>query len=767
MPRSLLLALFLGLMLSRSTLALSQPESQRVLDRALSAAMEDRKSQKVAELIALGANPNTRFRESWNVLLWAVGDGDLGIVKSLLVRGADIHYRNRVGDQALHMAVCLSDPGIAAALLDAGADVQGRDKRGATPLMLASGSGRPRVVKLLLNRGANIDARLDGTTALFWGLNPYAGDPKVVEILLARGANANERDRDGTTALMRALSNSGATSMRDAYRQVVDSLLAHGGDIHAVNRAGARPLMYAARGGCIVNVRLLLNRGADAMVKDRDGRSALYYLGGGRKETYTDIALTLIEHGAGVHARNPSRSGSGVTVLMNAAMAGSLVVVNRVLNMGADINSQDKEGKTALMYADGPEKLKVILALLDRGANLEARDAHGRTVLMRSVSNGNAEIIRTLIQRGGNVNSRDRFGDTALMARRSSDDADSEPAEAIAALIRAGAEVNSRNKWGMTPIMCAAWEGHHRIIRLLAQAGALVNARDVSGKTALHHAAGYELNHHGFGGEGHEKAVQELLSQGADVHARSHDGQTALLSAFQHNGEAEIITMLLAAGADVRVEDKSGMTSFMWHASRYQGQESNACRQALSEILLSRGARMGLVEALLFSDRPAALEMARAVESGEFVGPKGETALMLAARRGYSDVVDILLEKGADSTSRDEYGRTALHFGVNVRLKGILPPRYKVNDDSGIPVSARLNTIRSLLAHGADPSAEFFPLMGPDFGPDRSETAETPLDWAKAWGYTDIAQVLKDAIAAQRAVRNGSPTWAEHWDARP
>ena len=57
--------------------------------------------------------------------------------------------------------------------------------------------------------------------------------------------------------------------------------------------------------------------------------------------------------------------------------------------------------------------------------------------------------------------------------------------EKVKQLIVQGADVNAKDVSGKTALLWAAWYGHTEVVKLLIQAGADVNAKDDEGRTAL------------------------------------------------------------------------------------------------------------------------------------------------------------------------------------------------------------------------------------------------------------------------------------------
>src|SRR6185436_10745571 len=97
--------------------------------------------------------------------------------------------------------------------------------------------------------------------------------------------------------------------------------------------------------------------------------------------------------------------------------------------------------------------------------------------------------------------------------------------------------------------MIASWsEGTNRgpsrinAIRLLAGAGANLDARDAEGRSALMGAAEAD----------NREAAEFLLKKGSDVNAKNKNGRTALMQAA-YAGNVEMLRLLLSRGADPNV----------------------------------------------------------------------------------------------------------------------------------------------------------------------------------------------------------------------
>jgi ankyrin repeat protein len=102
--------------------------------------------------------------------------------------------------------------------------------------------------------------------------------------------------------------------------------------------------MFAARGGSLDLVELLLARGAQPNLKNETGATALIIAA---KNNRPAIGQALLRRGAGIDATDQQ----GWTALMYAAKLGYGVMVRTLLNNGANPHLVNKEGMTAFMCA--------------------------------------------------------------------------------------------------------------------------------------------------------------------------------------------------------------------------------------------------------------------------------------------------------------------------------------------------------------------------------------------------------------------------------
>ena len=224
--------------------------------------------------------------------------------------------------------------------------------------------------------------------------------------------------------------------------------------------------------------------------------------------------------------------GSGSTALMHAAYAGTLEIMEALLDAGADVLAANARQATALHWAvSDPKKVKL---LLQKGGRAGAKTVEGRTPLyVAAMLPSGAPSVRMLLEVGSDVEAQTLLGATALFPAATTS------AEITKLLLDHGANPNARAKTGATPLLMTSGAD---VIGLLLARGADARVRTKTGETALMEAAI----------RGDVAGAKLLLDKGAEVNATDHRGYTALLLAAQYDGDSpELVRLLLAHGADV------------------------------------------------------------------------------------------------------------------------------------------------------------------------------------------------------------------------
>jgi uncharacterized protein len=241
-----------------------------------------------------------------NATLFSAADkGCVDLARRLLDAGASLDARDRLGIKPLGRAAAAGQPELVALFLDRGAPIDARAIDGSTALYQAAEAGRLPIVRQLVEHGANVHlpGRSDITplsAAAYMGSEPivelliekgadpnatdgtekaaiiYAagrGFPEIVRQLLDHGVDVNTRYGNDLTALMWAAGYSDEAGVQDIAK-VITLLIDRGTRIDDQDNRGRTALMIASELNHTVAVDLLLARGANKSLRDKQGKSA-------------------------------------------------------------------------------------------------------------------------------------------------------------------------------------------------------------------------------------------------------------------------------------------------------------------------------------------------------------------------------------------------------------------------------------------------------------------------------------------------------------
>lgn len=159
---------------------------------------------------------------------------------------------------------------------------------------------------------------------------------------------------------------------------------------------------------------LLLRGKVDASQTDKYGQPPL--VKALRQESWRAAEVLLLAPKIDVNAATPQ----GETALMLAAIKGRLDWVEKLIQLGADINQPNW---TALHYAasaDLEQTMDIVRLLLEKHAYIDAASPNGSTPLMLAAQYSSQEVVELLLQEGADLHQRNHLGLSAVdFARRS------------------------------------------------------------------------------------------------------------------------------------------------------------------------------------------------------------------------------------------------------------------------------------------------------------------------------------------------------------
>lgn len=253
-------------------------------------------------------------------------------------------------------------------------------------------------------------------------------------------------------ALLLAMSLAGCgkkmTIHRAAYLgdiKAVQAFLDRGVSVNSRSTSGYTPLFYAAEGGHISMVKLLLKNGADPNANI----NGYLPVCGALATRHQNIAIYMFDHGTNVHFINKN----GDTFLHLACPIGGVKLVNYLVRRGLNVNACGSDGNTPIFCSAETNNVEAAAALIKLGANIHVRNKGGLTPLHWATDSYCTDVAKLLISKGLSVNATDNDGQTLLhsVAERGLSNDDGGVA-AAALFISKGAKINTKDKSGNTPL---------------------------------------------------------------------------------------------------------------------------------------------------------------------------------------------------------------------------------------------------------------------------------------------------------------------------
>mmetsp|Transcript_41579 Transcript_41579/g.36951 ORF Transcript_41579/g.36951 Transcript_41579/m.36951 type:complete len:223 (+) Transcript_41579:1781-2449(+) len=159
------------------------------------------------------------------------------------------------------------------------------------------------------------------------------------------------------------------------------------------------PLMIAAKYGRTKNVEVLLSHADSTMIslKDRNSMAAIHYAAEGG---YLDIIKLLVEKGADINMPGKNR----LTPLLYACANGHFECVQWLVENEAKLSAKDKYKKGPLIAAVTNGNLKIASYLIRNGADVNQADSSDNRPIHYAAAYGYDECVDLLIRAGANQN---------------------------------------------------------------------------------------------------------------------------------------------------------------------------------------------------------------------------------------------------------------------------------------------------------------------------------------------------------------------------
>ncbi len=376
-----------------------------------------------------------------NTLCSLVTQGDLvGVSRCLQCKRVNVNAEDRAHNTPLLIAAKKGNLPIVSVLLREGANANAITSADEAPFLSAAQSGNSVIVNFLLEHGANVNLKVkSGLTPLM--VAARFGHGHLVRQFLSKNADYNDTDQGGKTPLIWATVTPGTSIGR---RQIIQSLIQKGAQVNSQDKEGNTALMYCVQNGFKDETQILLENGADALLKNMQGLSAVDLA-----VAKPDI-LALLKGASGEStSKSPAVSGYTATARRGAA-ASSGFGYKQLPPLLAAIDKGD---------------IEEIMRLMEDSATYNKRNAifnNIDTPLVYAVSKNKEEVVKVLLWFGVDINAPSRYGHTPLTAA-----VEAGNKNLVELLLAEGAHVNIVGKNRMTPLMIGATRGNKEIVKLL------------------------------------------------------------------------------------------------------------------------------------------------------------------------------------------------------------------------------------------------------------------------------------------------------------
>ncbi|MCX8167119.1 MAG: ankyrin repeat domain-containing protein [Candidatus Micrarchaeota archaeon] len=360
-------------------------------------------------LLRNGANPNVITQEEETPLTIAIEKpNSIELVHLLLKYKANPNFCGNLGYTPLHKAAQLDNVDAAKILMSNNANVNATSQDGFTPLALALVHNNQRIANLLINSYANVNT-ITRSGASIMHYATLTDSHEIMYMLYLRGAKLNQVDDSGQTplhwsaegnksnAINFLLDNNANPLIRDKKgnsplhlmissknynKDILKHLINKMKKIDIKNKEGDTPLHLACMNEDICAIELLLKKGANLFIKNKNGLRPIDYIAYSISLNTNQTVTTQLMKIIGKHSYSFNKKYTS-NILPNTNTSTYVTIIKN--NMSKVSNKID---------AEEHEKLKKELKeFVEKTQDYEAK----KRVILEAAKLGLTELVKTIL----------------------------------------------------------------------------------------------------------------------------------------------------------------------------------------------------------------------------------------------------------------------------------------------------------------------------------------------------------------------------------
>jgi len=431
-------------------------------------------------------------------------DPSIAVIEQKITEGNDVSALNINAFDGVIYALLekVDNKTIKYLLSKKGNDVNKLTHDGRTYIFWAAYKNNLQIMKYVISKGAKIDViDTHGNTFLNFAASTGQLNLDLYAYSFKVGADiTKEKNHDGANALLLI-----ASHLKDF--KIAEYFLSKGATLNDKDAAGNGFFEYAAKGGNLQFLKILIEKGIDK------GKNATLFASQGARnnKNLLETYRFLEKNGVNPNAIDTKNRNSLHFIARNSK---DLAVFKYFTNKNADVNLQDEEGDSPFIIAASNNSLEVLTFLSKNVKNINLKNKKGIDALVNAVHRNTVDVIEFLLKEGANINTKDKEQNTLsyYLIENFSEKKPEIFETKLKALEKNGLIVNQLQNSGNTLLQLAVQRNNLQLLKRLSTFNIDVNIKNNQGLSALQIAAMKAKD---------DEIIKYLISIGADKNVKT------------------------------------------------------------------------------------------------------------------------------------------------------------------------------------------------------------------------------------------------------